>query len=156
MQCPPRPGTTIQEAHIRHQHSAWAERRVRCACSLRCQPTLAGELHDEARALTFATLVLANLALIFTDRSWHRTVLGTLGSSNPALWWVVGGTVGFLALVVFLPSSRELFRFSVLQLSDWAVCFGVALSSILWFEVMKAWKAKRAAPKLMYRPATLL
>ncbi len=106
-----------------------------------------GRADEEARALTFATLVLANLTLIFTNRSWRRTILGTLRSSNPALWWVVGGTIAFLGLVICVPFSRELFRFSALHLSDWAVCFFAALCSILWFEVLKAWKEKGTTPQ---------
>jgi P-type Ca2+ transporter type 2C len=99
-----------------------------------------GRGDDEARALTFTTLVLANLALIFTNRSWGRTILGTLRSSNPALWWVIAGTVAFLGFVLFVPSSRDLFRFAVLHPNDLAICLGAAVCSILWFEVYKAWK----------------
>jgi len=80
------------------------------------------------------------LALIFTNRSWERTILGSLRLSNPALWWVVGGTIAFLGLVIFVPFSRELFRFSVLHPSDFAVCIGAAVGSILWFEILKLWR----------------
>jgi Ca2+-transporting ATPase len=96
-----------------------------------------GRGEQEARALTFTTLVLANLALIFTNRSWGKTILGSLRSSNPALWSVIGGTMAFLGLVIFLPISREMFRFSVLHPTDLAVCAGAAACSILWFEVFK-------------------
>jgi len=102
-----------------------------------------GRGEQEARALTFTTLVIANLALIFTNRSWGRTILGSLRLSNPALWWVVGGTIGFLGLVIFVPFLRELFRFSVLHPSDLAVCIGAALCSILWFEILKLWRGQR-------------
>jgi Ca2+-transporting ATPase len=74
-----------------------------------------GRGEQEARALTFTTLVLANLALIFTNRSWGKTILARLHSPNPSLWWVIGGTIGFLGLVIFVPFLRELFRFSVLH-----------------------------------------
>jgi P-type Ca2+ transporter type 2C len=96
-----------------------------------------GRGEQEARALTFTTLVLANLALIFTNRSWGKTILSSLRFSNPALWWVVGGTMALLGLVIFLPFSREMFRFSVLHPTDLAVCAGAAACSILWFEVFK-------------------
>src|SRR5262249_45706879 len=43
-----------------------------------------GEL--DARALTFTTLIVANLGLIFTNRSWSRTILATLHEPNSALW----------------------------------------------------------------------
>jgi len=100
-----------------------------------------GRGEQEARALTFSTLVMANLALIFTNRSWGRTILGTLRFPNPSLWWVIGGTIGFLGLVIFVPFLRELFHFSVLHPLDLAVCVGAAACSILWFEVLKVWKA---------------
>jgi len=45
----------------------------------------------EIRTLTFTTLVVANLGLIFVNRSWTATVLGGLRSRNAALWWVTGG-----------------------------------------------------------------
>jgi Ca2+-transporting ATPase len=106
-----------------------------------------GRGEREARALTFTTLVVANLALIFTNRSWGRTILTTVRLPNPSLWWVIGGTVGFLGLVIFVPSLRELFRFAVLHPVDLAVCVGAAACSILWFEVLKLWKAYRPQPE---------
>jgi Ca2+-transporting ATPase len=75
-----------------------------------------------------------------TNRSWSRTVLATLRSPNPALWWVVGGTLAVLGLVLYVPFLRELFRFSVLRPDDLAVCLGAGLLSVLWFEVLKKLK----------------
>ncbi len=103
-----------------------------------------GRADEEARALTFTTLVLANLALIFTNRSWRRTIPSALHIPNPALWWVVGRTLAFLCLVLFVPYSRTLLRFSVLHLHDFAICLGAAICSILWFEIFKVWKRERA------------
>ena len=103
-----------------------------------------GRADEEARALTFTTLVLANLALIFTNRSWTRTIPGTLRIPNPALWWVVGGTVTFLSLLLVVPYFRTLLRFSVLHLHDVAICVGAAMCSVLWFEIFKLGKRERA------------
>ena len=103
-----------------------------------------GRADEEARALTFTTLVLANLALIFTNRSWHRTIPSMLHIPNLALWCVVGGTLAFLGLVLLVPYSRTLLRFSVLHLHDFAICLGAAMCSILWFEIFKVWKRERA------------
>ncbi len=103
-----------------------------------------GRGEEEARALTFTTLVLANLALICTNRSWSRMIPHTLHVPNPALWWVVAGTLAFLNLVLFVPYCRTLLRFSVLHLHDFAICFAGAGCSILWFEIFKAWKREKA------------
>ena len=103
-----------------------------------------GRRDEEARALTFTTLVLANLALIFTNRSWEKPIPGTLRVANPALWWVVAGTLLFLVLTIFVPFSRALFRFSALHVHDFAICLAAAFVSILWFEILKLWKAQAA------------
>ncbi|MBZ5664088.1 MAG: cation-translocating P-type ATPase [Acidobacteriia bacterium] len=107
-----------------------------------------GRGEQEARALTFTTLVMANLALIFTNRSWARTILARLHSPNPSLWWVIGGTIGFLGFVIFVPFLRNLFRFSTLHPIDLVLCAGAAAFSVLWFEALKVWNAGRLQPQV--------
>ncbi|MGC2424218.1 MAG: cation-translocating P-type ATPase [Nitrospirota bacterium] len=92
---------------------------------------------DESRALSFTTLIVANLALILTNRSWSRTVFQTLRTPNAALWWVLSGAIGFLALVLSVPFLRGLFKFSELGPVDLLVCFAAGMLSIAWFEALK-------------------
>jgi len=92
---------------------------------------------DEARALAFTTLVIGNLSLILANRSWTRSLFTALLSPNRALWWVVGGTLSWLLLVLYLPELRDLFRFAPLHRDDLALCFAAGLASILWFELFK-------------------
>jgi len=96
-----------------------------------------GKGEEDARALTFTTLIIANLGLIFVNRSWSRTVLTTLRSPNAALWWVTCGAILFLGLSLSVPFFRDLFRFSVLHSVDIAICIGAGVVSVLWFEVLK-------------------
>jgi Ca2+-transporting ATPase len=96
-----------------------------------------GQGEEDARALTFTSLIIANLGLIFVNRSWSRTVLATLRSPNAALWWVTGGAVVFLGLALYVPFLRDLFRFSVLHPFDIFICVGAGVVSVLWFEVLK-------------------
>lgn len=101
-----------------------------------------GQGEEEARALTFTTLIIANLGLIFTNRSWTRIVLDTLRSPNTALWWVTGGALIFLGLVLYVPFLQNLFRFSILHPVDFLICLAAGVVSILWFEVLK-WSSYR-------------
>jgi Ca2+-transporting ATPase len=94
-----------------------------------------GEL--DARALTFTTLIFANLGLILVNRSWSQSVLQGLKTPNKALWWVMIGGLTILAVVLYVPYARSVFRFSVLHPADLAVCSAAAVASILWFEVWK-------------------
>ena len=92
---------------------------------------------EQARAMTFATLVIANLALILSNRSWSRTVMATLRSPNAALWWVVGGALVFLGAVLYVPFLRDLFSFAALHPNDVAICLAAGVASVTWFELFK-------------------
>ena len=96
----------------------------------------------DATALSFTTLVVANLGLIFANRSWSRTIWSTLRTPNPALWFILGGTLGFLALALYVPFLRELFHFSMLHPNDIVICLAGGFVSILWFEGLKVFKKK--------------
>lgn len=94
-----------------------------------------GEL--DARALTFTTLILANLGLILSESSTSRLSLKILQSPNAALWWVIGGGLLFLVLVLYVPFLRQLFSFSLLHPIDLAICLGGGAISLVWFELLK-------------------
>jgi Ca2+-transporting ATPase len=96
-----------------------------------------GETETNVRALTFTTLIIANLALILTNRSWNRTIMNMWRSPNPTLWWVVLGAAAFLGVVLYVPSIQVLFRFSRLHAADVALCLAAGMFSIVWFETLK-------------------
>lgn len=100
-----------------------------------------GEL--EARALSFTTLVIANLGLILTNRSWTGTILNTLRTPNAALWWVLGSALVFLGLALFVPFLRDLFHFAVLHFNDLVLCLAAGVVSVMWFEGLKLFNRRR-------------
>lgn len=102
-----------------------------------------GGAETEARALSFTTLIFANLGLILTNRSWSRTIIDTLRSPNSALWFVLGGAIFFLGLVLSVPFLRGLFRFNTMHSNDLAICLFAGAASIVWFEAFKVIKQKR-------------
>ena len=98
---------------------------------------------DAARALTFAALVVSFLAIILANRSWATTIIGSLRRPNQALWWVLGGTAAFLAMALYLPPMRRLFRFApVAGLDLLLACVG-GFASILWVDVLKVVRRRR-------------
>jgi len=90
-----------------------------------------------ARALAFTALVVANIALIFTNRSWEQTILGSLRRPNRALWWVTGAAAACLVLVLQLPALRELFRFAPVAAGHLLLALAVGAGSVAWFELFK-------------------
>lgn len=104
-----------------------------------------GEGEMGARALTFTTLVFANLGLILVNRSWSTTAIAGMGTRNSALWWVLGGTLAFLALVLSVSGLRALFRFGPLHAIDLAISFAAGAASLAWFELLKLVSARGRA-----------
>ncbi len=102
-----------------------------------------GESEQEVRALTFTTLMISNLGLILTNRSWSRTFAATLRVPNMALFPVVVGALLFLGVVLYIPFFVTLFRFSALHPRDLLLCFAAGLGSVLWFEGMKWFGARK-------------
>jgi Ca2+-transporting ATPase len=96
-----------------------------------------GQGEYEARALSFTTLIIANLGLIATNRSWTRSMFESARTPNTAFWYVLAGALFFLAFVIYVPFLRALFRFSTLHAVDLLVCLVAGAVSVLWFERFK-------------------
>jgi len=100
-----------------------------------------GKGETDARTITFATLVVTNLALIVAnlspDRSWWKTLV----ANNIALRCVLLGASVCLFLVLYVPFFSSLFHFSILHLDDLLVAMGVGLLCLFWFE----WTKKKLA-----------
>ncbi|WP_286679691.1 cation-translocating P-type ATPase [Methanobacterium sp. 42_16] len=94
-----------------------------------------GEVY--ARTVCFTTLIFANLSLIIINRSWSRNILKAPKSSNKALWWVIGGALFFLVLVLYFPPLQNVFRFGPLEVQDILMCILAAFVIILCFESFK-------------------
>ena len=105
----------------------------------------AGLGDDELRALGFAAIVFGNLALILANRSSERSIAATLARPNPALWWVILGTLGALAAVVYVPALAEVFRFAPLEAPDVLIALAAGAGGVLWFEILKL-RRRRPAP----------
>lgn len=106
-----------------------------------------GASEAEIRSLTVLALVISNLGLIFANRSWSRSLLTTLRTPNKALWWITGGVIFALILIVTVPFLRELFAFAPLTWGDWILCLVAGLASVFWFEGLKllwGWRHRKS------------
>ena len=96
----------------------------------------------EVRTLTFTTIVIANLCLILTNRSWSETMIRTLRTPNRAMMWVFAGTLISLFLVLTLPVLQDLFKFSTISSTEFIICVSGGVMSVIWFELYKFWNAR--------------
>jgi P-type Ca2+ transporter type 2C len=97
----------------------------------------------EVRAMAFTTLIISNIAVILTNRSWTDNIFTIIATPNKAVLWVVGGAVFFLALILNIPFFLDLFQFGKLSLVNIVICIVAGLTTILWFEIYKLVKLRK-------------
>jgi Ca2+-transporting ATPase len=97
----------------------------------------AGYQVEEVRAMTFTTLIVANVMTILTNRSWSESIFTILRTPNPTVKWVVGSTFLFIMLILEMPFLQRLFQFMPLGLWEILVATFVGISTVIWFEGYK-------------------
>ncbi|MBN1524555.1 MAG: cation-translocating P-type ATPase [Spirochaetales bacterium] len=109
-----------------------------------CRVSMAlGQSIAEVRTLTFITLIISNLCLILTNRSWSSTIFRSFAVKNSALPWVAGGALIFLGLVVYIPVLQDLFHFGFMHATDILIAVGAGIGSVVWFEVLKVFMQQK-------------
>ncbi len=91
----------------------------------------------EVRALTFFSLVVAIVSLIFVNRSFSASMVTALRRPNPALAAVLLTVIAVLSLSLLWPLAQGLFRFGPLHLDDLAVTVGAGAVLLVVLEVVK-------------------
>jgi Ca2+-transporting ATPase len=91
----------------------------------------------EVRALTFFSLVVAIVSLIFVNRSFSGSLVTALLRPNPALAAVLLSVAAVLSLSLLWPLAQALFRFGPLHVDDLAVTIGAGAVLLLLLEVVK-------------------
>jgi Ca2+-transporting ATPase len=101
-----------------------------------------GYADNEVRTMAFITLIVSNIAIILTNRSWTANIFKIISTPNKAVLWVVGGAIFFLALILNVPFFLDLFQFEKLHLLNIIICSLAGTTSIVWFEIYKMVKLK--------------
>ena len=102
---------------------------------------------DVVRSVTFATLVIGNVALILVNRSWRLSVWRTFRERrNSALKWILAGAGGLLGAIL-VPGLRHAFNFGPLPPTGWLVAVGAGLS------VSRGSRSTKSSPHDSERPS---
>ena len=97
----------------------------------------------EVRALTFFSLVLAIVGLIFVNRSFSASLATALWRPNPALGWVLIAVTTMLGLTLLWPFASSLFRFGPLHADDLSLTFAAGVLVLGALELLKPrWRAR--------------
>jgi Ca2+-transporting ATPase len=98
---------------------------------------------NEVRAMAFTTLIVSNIAVILTNRSWTDNIFRIIATPNKAVLWVVGGAIFFLLLILNIPFFLSLFQFQKLTFINIIICSLAGLTTIVWFEIYKLFKLRK-------------
>ncbi len=89
------------------------------------------------RALTFFSLIMAIISLIFVNRSFSTSLVTALRRPNRALAVVLIAVVATLGLTLLWPFATGLFRFGPLHLDDLALALAAGASVLASMEFLK-------------------
>ncbi len=101
-----------------------------------------------ARTMAFATLILSELARVYTCRSERFPLLRLGVFSNRMMQYAVGFSMVLLMLVIYLPFLRPVFGTVPLSMREWGLIVPLVLVPSLMAELQKA-----VARRLEARPA---
>lgn len=102
-----------------------------------------GYNNKEVRTLTFITLIVSNLAIILSNRSWTANIFKIIITPNRTVKWIVGGAILFLTLIINIPFLLNLFRFERIGIIEALICVIAGMFSITWFELYKHFKLSK-------------
>ncbi|MDD4200903.1 MAG: cation-translocating P-type ATPase [Eubacteriales bacterium] len=94
-----------------------------------------------ARAMGFSIIMIANLFLVLVNSSDYDNVLKTTKYliKDKVMWSVMIATVAGLLLILYTP-LHTILEIAPLSLSQLFFALGIAAVSVLWYEIVKAFK----------------
>lgn len=98
--------------------------------------------NDTIRTIIFTTLLLSNVCLTLTNRSFFHSALTTFKYKNNLLPAILAITILFVLALLFVPGLQQLFRTTTLSWEQVGYCAGTALIATWWIELIK-WLKRR-------------
>ncbi len=91
------------------------------------------------RAAVFTSMVLCNLGLILISRAGKRSLIETLCIPNGPHAWVTVGSLGLLAMALFIPWLQKLFMFASIPPEVLGLSIIASFTSLVAANVARRW-----------------
>jgi len=98
---------------------------------------------EVTRTMVFITLIAANVLLTLVDRSFYYSVFTTLRYANNLVVIIILITITLTASLLVIPAFTRFFKFESLTWDQLVISIGIGAVSVIWFEVVKAFKRKQ-------------
>ncbi|MEO5685527.1 MAG: cation-translocating P-type ATPase [Chitinophagaceae bacterium] len=99
---------------------------------------------SHTRTMVFTALVAANIFLTLVNRSFYYSIIVTMKYKNNMVPLIVLLTAGIMAMLLYIPPFTKFFGFELLAPVELAICTAIGFVSVIWFEVVK-WSKRRKA-----------
>ena len=110
---------------------------ILAVCGVFLYATMLGLPAEKVRSMGFLTLICANYALIFANRSFSASPLTGLTRPNPSLWISLGLAAGALSAIFLIPAVRGFLHLGPLQAGEVLLCIGAAVALLGALEAVK-------------------
>ncbi len=97
---------------------------------------------DKARTMVFATIVTMVVVDTYNFRSLRESIRVTGILNNRFLLISVGVIMAITILIMYYEPTRLVFSLVPLGLTDWLICIGASLVSLIYMEVLKFFRRK--------------
>jgi P-type Ca2+ transporter type 2C len=97
----------------------------------------AGMPDAQVRSTAFVTLVGANVALIFVNRTFTSSLREAFARRNVVLWWGLGIASAVLGAVFLLAPLRGFLGLGVLDARQWAISAALGVAMVVMLEAAK-------------------
>ncbi len=100
---------------------------------------------DEAvtRTMVFTVLITANVFLTLVNRSFYYSVITTLKYKNNLVLLIIGVTLLFLAMMLYIKPITMFFEFEHLGITQLSMSVLVGFVSVIWYEIVKRFKRRK-------------
>lgn len=95
---------------------------------------------SSTRTMVFVTLITANIALTFVNRSFHHSVFTMFRYKNPLMVYITAITVTLTLLLLFVPPLTKFFEFETPAPYQLLIAVALGITSVIWYEIVKLYK----------------
>jgi Ca2+-transporting ATPase len=95
------------------------------------------------RTVIFLTLIASNIFLTLANRSFYYSIFTTIRYKNNLVLIIIGVTIFFTALLLFIPVFSHFFMFDTVSSLQIGMSILVGFVSVFWIEIYKVVKRKR-------------
>ncbi|WP_426587359.1 cation-translocating P-type ATPase [Mucilaginibacter sp. R-33] len=94
------------------------------------------------RTMVFTSLISANVLLTLVNRSFYYSLFTTIKYKNNLVLLVIGLTIFISSSLIYIRPLAVFFGFNSLKMSDLVISIIIGFTSVIWFELYKAWLRK--------------